>query len=450
MMSLRKRLFVILVAATSLIWLCAVVWIYIGSRSELEHVLDTRLQEAARMVHSLVGRDNMAASAAIVPAPATTPEMASYERQLSCQIWSLDGRLMARSSGAPDAKLAENVDGFSDRVVDGELWRVYTIEDQEKGVRVMVGDRIGLRDRLVNDLIFGLMAPALLIVPLLGLLIWVSLGRGLRPLDVMADALRNRDADDMRPIDTGRTLPEVRLLTDALNGLFGKVEAARRHERETTAFAAHELRTPLAGLKTQAQIALTAKDAGVRENALSQILVSVDRTTRLVRQLLTLARLEAENRVANNTSSAAAELLTEIINAAAPLPANIGVEIDPALAKLMLTGERESWLLALRNLHENAIHHMPGGGVISWHATPDGKSVMVLDDGPGIPNDEIDQVTQRFYRGRHKSASGTGLGLTIVEIAAKRVGAKLLLENRTTQTGLQAALIFPYAVSRSP
>jgi two-component system sensor histidine kinase QseC len=130
-----------------------------------------------------------------------SPEPASYERQLSCQIWSLDDRLVARSSGAPDARLTDHGAGFSERMVDGDSWRVYTIEDANKGVRVMVGDRLGLRDRLVTDLIKGLLAPALLIIPLLGILIWVSLGRGLRPLHAMAHDLQSRGGDDMNPID---------------------------------------------------------------------------------------------------------------------------------------------------------------------------------------------------------------------------------------------------------
>ena len=113
------------------------------------------------------------------------PEIASYERQLSCQIWSLDGRLVGRSRGAPNDSLGNQADGFSDQQVDGETWRVYAISDSAKGIRVLVGDRLGLRERLVSDLIKGLLWPAMLIVPLLGLLIWLILGRGLRPLQLM-------------------------------------------------------------------------------------------------------------------------------------------------------------------------------------------------------------------------------------------------------------------------
>ncbi|GAU82395.1 ATP-binding protein [Bosea sp. BIWAKO-01] len=440
MTSLRTRLFVILIAATGLIWLSAVAWIYLDSRSKLEHVLDTRLQEAAKMVHSLVDTGRMPETA-IAGLPGATVEPAFYERQLSCQIWSLDGRLVARSSGAPGSQLTDQAAGFSDRTVDGERWRVYAVEDAQKGIRVMVGDRIGLRHGLVNDLIAGLLAPALLIAPLLGLLIWLSLGRGLRPLATMAAELKSRDAEDMRPLAAAEAPIEVRPLADALNGLFDKVAAARRHEREITAFAAHELRTPLAGLKTQAQIALATTDATIREGALRQILISVDRTARLVRQLLTLAKLETEQQGPATGRIRISGLLAEIIDSTPPA-AGIDVELDPGLAVLEVPGDRESLALALRNLHENAIQHMPRGGTVSWRPAADGRGVAVCDQGPGIPQEELGLVTQRFYRGRHKSPTGTGLGLTIVDIAARRIGALLVLSNRTDGPGLQAALLW--------
>lgn len=448
MTSLRKRLFVILVAATGIIWLSAVAWIYVGSRAQLEHVLDTRLQEAARMVSSLVAGGNMTASDAIASVPGMAHAPAGYERQLSCQIWSLDGRLVARSGGAPDEKLTESTAGFSEQTVGGEAWRVFAIEDTAKGVRVMVGDRLGLRDRLVGDLITGLMAPALLIVPVLGLLIWASVGRGLRPLHVIAGELRRREADDMSPIDTGNAPSEVKPLADALNGLFVKVEAARRHEREVTAFAAHELRTPLAGLKTQAQIAIAAADPGVRQGALRQILISVDRTTRLVRQLLAMARLDAASQADGIEDVNPGEVLKEVIDGSRPAPDTVRIECDPGLYALSVRANREILELAIRNLHENAVEHMPDGGTVAWRAAPDGDGVLVEDEGPGIPEAELPLVTQRFYRGRHKNTSGTGLGLAIAELAAKRLGGRLVLKNRDGKNGLGAAILLSTAGGR--
>ncbi|MFG1289805.1 ATP-binding protein [Xanthobacter versatilis] len=440
MSSLKRRLVLILLAATGVIWLCATGWIYASSRSELEHVLDTRLQEAARMVHSLVAGGNIAAAAAV--AQAANPPESGYERQLSCQIWSLDGRLVAKSGGAPEEALAGSAEGFSERMVNGEPWRVYTILDPDKGVRVMVGDRIGLRDRLVRDLVAGLLAPMILVVPLLGLLIWISVGRGLKPLHVVAGDIAARDGEDMRPVAPAAAPAEIRPLLEAINGLFAKVEAARRQERDVTAFAAHELRTPLAGLKTQAQIALAAHDAPTREGALRQILVSVDRTTRLVRQLLALAKLEGTPSPPLEAvgEAEAGALLREIVRQTAK-PGSAHVEVDDALDAVKLKGDHEALHLMLRNLHENAVEHMAGGGTIAWRQCAGG--LCVEDEGPGIPEDELPLVTRRFYRGRSRSGAGSGLGLTIATMAAARTGARLTLENRRDRDGLRASVVWP-------
>jgi two-component system sensor histidine kinase QseC len=256
----------------------------------------------------------------------------------------------------------------------------------------------------------------------------------------MAGEIAARDGEDMRPVAVDHAPSEVRPLLDALNSLFAKVEAARQHERDLTAFAAHELRTPLAGLKTQAQIALAAPDATIRDDALRQILISVERSARLVRQLLALARLEAAPAQKPPEEAVhVGQMLREIVHQA-PAPAGLSVPLDPALDDLALKVDREALHLVLRNLHENALQHVPADGTIRWRRVPQG--VCVEDDGPGIPVDELPRVTERFFRGRNKSLSGSGLGLTIASLAATRMGARLELLNRDDAPGLRVSLLW--------
>lgn len=439
MTSLRRRLFLLLIAATAAIWICAVGWIYFANRADLEHVLDTRLQEAARMVHSMVASSSLETAGVA----ATTATDFTYNRQLSCQVWSLSGRLLARSGGAPEGNLAEEREGFSDRLVNGETWRVYTVVDPVHGVRVAVGDRIGLRTRLARDLIVGLVGPALLAVPLLGLMIWASLGRGLAPLRRIAGDIAARNGDDVSPVAGVGAPDEVRPLVDALNGLFAKVEAARRHEKEMTAFAAHELRTPLAGLKTQAQVALAAKDTPTRDGALRQIIASVDRASRLVRQLLSLARLEAQSEAEPDGGKLNLGALVREVVAGLPHQPDITVTIDATLDGLTVRADRDSLYLILRNLGENAAEHMTPPGCIAWSALPNGRGLAIEDEGPGIPDDELAEVTHRFFRGRYKKGAGSGLGLTIADLAARRIGAALTFANRVGTSGLRVEIRFP-------
>jgi two-component system sensor histidine kinase QseC len=438
MTSLRRRLFLLLISATAAIWVSAVAWIYFANRADLEHVLDTRLQEAARMVHSMVASSNLENGGV---AAATAADF-TYSRQLSCQVWSMSGRLLARSGDAPEGSLAEEREGFSDRLMNGEAWRVYTVVDPVHGVRVAVGDRIGLRARLARDMIIGLVGPALMAVPLLGLMIWASLGRGLAPLRRIAGEIAGRNGDDVSPVAGEGAPDEVRPLVDALNGLFAKVEAARRHEKEMTAFAAHELRTPLAGLKTQAQVALAARDAPTRDGALRQIIASVDRASRLVRQLLALARLEALPDVEPDGGPLAVGALVREVVAGLPRRPEIAVTIDEALDGLEMRTDRDSLYLVVRNLQENAAEHIGPPGRIVWSALPDGAGLAIEDDGPGIPDDELTEVTRRFFRGRHRSGSGSGLGLTIADLAARRIGARLVIANRRDARGLRVEIRF--------
>ena len=441
--SMKGRLFVVLAVATGLIWLCASAWVFFETRREVEHVLDTRLQEAARMVSSLAIAGSAVASDASQSSTIPSPEIKGYERQLSCQIWSLDGRLVARSSGAPNDSLGEGVDGFSNEQVGGETWRVYAISDAAKGIRVLVGDRVGLRERLVSDLIRGLLWPTLLIVPLLGFLIWTILGRGLRPLQNMATELKSRHVDDMSPVEASHAPPELAPLANALNSLFSKVETARRHEREITAFAAHELRTPLAGLKTQAQVAIATQDPDTRTRALRHMVLSVDRTSRLVRQLLAIARLDAQNDVEQKDEIRLGKLLEEIVSS--DFAPDAKVVLDPEVHTVRLVTNRDLLTVALRNLHENAAQHTRPDGTVTWNASYDksGAIISLEDDGPGIPDVEMQLVTTRFFRGRHRSPYGSGLGLSIVKLALDKLGASLVLKNRNEGSGLRATLFLP-------
>ncbi len=442
-MSLQTRLFMILVAATGLIWLFAIGWIYVGTRHEVEGVLDARLQEAARMVASLVPIKGVATPAGQAGGAALAGRPI-YERQLSCQIWSLDGRLVARSGGAPSSRLSDTESGFSERDIDGETWRVFTVEDADKGIRVLVGDRLGIREHLVADIIKGLLTPTLLIVPLLGLLIWSSLNRGLRPLRTLANELQARGAADMSPVRAGQAPAEILPMVAALNHHLERVESARRHEREVTAFAAHELRTPLAGLRTQAQVAIGTSDPTARDLALRQIIVAVDRTARLVRQLLAMADLDARQHARCDGKVNLGCAIDEIVEAVAGRN-HIRVTVDAALRETTVTANAELLTLALRNLHENAIHHGSAPGVVRWRVETltDVIVISVEDDGPGIPQDELPLVTRRFFRGRHKSRTGSGLGLAIVELALRANGARLNLVNRTDRRGLRAEIIWP-------
>jgi two-component system sensor histidine kinase QseC len=368
-----------------------------------------------------------------------------YDRQLFCQIWAIDGRLVGRSESAPGERLTDVANGFSDTVVAGDRWRVFAVENTKLGLRVMVGDSLSVRERLVQNVVTGVVLPALLLLPILAILIWLCVRRGLDPLSSLAGTLSKRDARDLRPLSEEKLPSEISPVVSALNDLFHRVEEARERERNFAIFAAHELKTPLAGLKTQAQIAEGAKDDAMRLNAVRQIASGVDRTSRLVNQLLDLAALETGDEMEPPSPEPACQLLVSISTDMRMLAAHRGVKIElPGNLPLVTMQYPHLFTLAMRNLIENAVNHSPQGGSVrcSLEKADDQVIFTVEDDGPGIPPEDMAYVTERFYRGANRSENGSGLGLAIVKMAATRMGGEVQLHNRS-EGGLRALLIIP-------
>ena len=440
--SLRTRLFIILALATGFVWSFAAGWIYFSTRAEVERVLDARLTEAARMVSSLIDSQEIDATVASLDENllARAAEHTPYDRQLSCQIWSFNGSLVGRSDGAPVERLTDEKSGFSERAVSGETWRVYTVRNEELGVEVMVGDNMNIRRRIVTDMLTGLAIPMGLGLPILGGFLWFGVGRGLDPLGRLAGGLERREADDLEAIKVEGAAAEIRPVVTALNGLFARVENARDHERQFLAYAAHELRTPLAGLKTQAEIAAKAPDEEMRKTALSRIQIAVDRSSRMVSQLLAMGEAEATGAMTLAPSDIR-RLLEPLLNDQAERLAAKGgmLELDDGLARFEMPVHPALLSLAMRNLVENAVAHSPSGGAVRVFA--EGTALIVEDEGAGMAEDDLARARNRFFRGGNRTGVGSGLGLSIADLAAKRMGALLALSNRSP-SGLRAAIDF--------
>lgn len=422
MRSIRVRLFAFLAAVTLAVWAASAVWIQVRTEAEIRQVLDRRLMESARMVSSLLDEGDlpMNAAAAAGEAGRSLPADSGFERQLSCQIWSLRGDLVSRSEGAPAARLAV-AEGFTDRLIEGEPWRIYTIRNGTAGVEVMVGDRVAVRERLVGSIIAALAAPALIGLGVLGGLIWWSVGRGLDPARRLADALVARGAGDLRPLDTPGDVRELRPMVAALNGLIERLDASRRQQAEFTAAAAHELRTPLAGLRVQAQVAATARDPQVRARAVEQMIASVDRTSILVSRLLEMARSDELSEQPPKRRWTPLRELVDTDSAACPS----GLELAPTAADLELHVDPARVGPLFANLLANACAHAHGRVRLDADLTPGSPRLILDDDGPGVPAADLPRLGRRFHNGAGAPPGGAGLGLSIAEAAAVAHGWRL-------------------------
>jgi two-component system sensor histidine kinase QseC len=444
MTSIRWRLFALLLAATVLVWSAAATWIYVSTRSDVQRVLDNRLVEAAGMVASLAR--NSARTLRASPDERTGSVETHVGRQLSCQIWTLDGRLVGRSGSAPTIPLSAGDNGFSERVINGEEWRVYTLVEPEAGLRILVGDNLKVRRNLTGDVMKGLLLPALAGILALAVLLWSAVGRGLSPLRQVAFELTRRDPGDTDALTIQQPSQELRPLVEAVNGLFERLEELRGKERHFIASAAHELQTPLAGLKAHAQIALAAHDPALRDNSLRSIQLSVDRTSRLVEQLLDLAREEAgASLTSGNWSSLGTivRMIQEEMRIDLERRA-VRLELKSRAAGTEVRADEASLTLALRNLIRNAVEHAPEQSRVLIDVVEQGPSaaIRVMDEGSGIPPSELPRIRERFVRGSRVRGPGSGLGLSIVELVASRFEAVLHLANRPGG-GLEASLELP-------
>ena len=308
------------------------------------------------------------------------------------------------------------------------------------------------RRELAQEIAEHLLKPMLIALPGLALVLVIAIGLSLRPLQRLAQDLGTRSPDRLTPIDTAGAPRETLPLVERLNSLFAAVERALANERRFTADASHELRTPLAALKAQAQVALGAEDAEQRRHALQQIVASCDRATRLVAQMLALARLDAgatRELQALALRPLAAEVLADCAGEAVARHCEITLADDDA----GIAGEPDLLRALLRNLIDNALRHA-GPRHIQVSIGGAGGSVLleVADDGIGIPAAERELVLQRFRRGtsadfqdggpEHKS-SGSGLGLSIVQRIAELHGARMELGDGIDGRGLAVRLHFP-------
>ncbi len=324
--------------------------------------------------------------------------------------------------------------------------------DPAKGFRILVGDNLGQRRQLEHELIESLLLTAGCVLPILAPLIWFSVGRGLRPLEPATHDLAARDADNLEQVEVGRMPSEIRPLVDALNRLFGKVAAAREHERTFLAYAAHELRTPLAGLKTQVQVAMQAPDAARRDAALARTLQAVDQSARLVQQLLTISRLDSSLRPVASTWIPVEERLRDLLAGMGGVPAPERIIFAPALANFEIHMDEDLFDLAMRDLMENALLMTPPEGTITWDAAlgaDGGATLSLTDEGPGIAEAERALVVRRFVRGSRRAKLGSGLGLSIVTMALEQSGARLHLDGRDRRPGLRASTVFAPGLVRS-
>ncbi|MBP7412551.1 MAG: ATP-binding protein [Simplicispira sp.] len=440
--SLQTRLLVTVLALVLLAWCAAAALAWYETEHEVSELLDAHLAQTAALLRlqPLDELDEDKLNEA--------PELYKYQPKVVFQLWH-DGQLLARSANAPLQPLTDRRKrGFTNSEVEDQEWRVFVTPGRKGDVRILVGERQSMRDEIVMASVSSMWEPMAWALPLLALGIWWAVRGSVRPLRQLGQAVATRQPQSLAPLDTAGVPPEVLPLVTALNGLFERMAQLLASEQQFTADAAHELRTPIAGIRMQAQVAQGASEAAERSDALAATVRGCDRATRLVEQLLQLARLDAEAAqpsapptdltdvartvVADLASTAQARGQQVALQCTGPAP----VPLAEPLAQVLL-----------RNLLDNALRYSPEGAQVQVQISPaapgKGAQLCVQDSGPGLAEADMARLGERFFRVLGTGQSGSGLGWSIVQRIARLHGLRVAHDRSPTLGGLRVTITWP-------
>ena len=432
MISIRRRLLLWLLSGLALAVVAAGARIYSQTLAEANELFDYHLRQMAASLP-----DN-----SFGPLPPSSSSRLEAEDGFVVQIWDRNGLELYFSR--PATKLPQRAElGFSTVETPDGRWRVFSALEQNNVVQV--AQPMSVRRDLAAGMALRALVPLLALLPVLGILIWITIGRGLQPLDQMAQALDRRTPDSLEALPQEGLPSEIRPLVQALNDLLTRLARALESQKAFVADAAHELRTPLTAVQLQIQLAERAKTDEEREAAFAQLKRGQSRAAHLVQQLLTLARQEPGVAAQPHSAVDLAELARLVVSEYVPLAARKNVDIGLSHeAQASISGDREALRIMLGNLVDNAIRYTPAGGSVDVALRVQDRNAVIeiSDTGPGIPEEDRARVFDRFYRRDATHVDGSGLGLAIVKSIADRHHASILLENRATGPGLRVSVAF--------
>lgn len=454
MISLQSRITRIVLFSLAFVMLPLAFLSYFMTMEEVEELFDARLAQEARTISALaatggpLGASNQPVEISSWRRDKSNPNPTYghyYETQIGFQYWSTANVLALSSENLRDVPLDAAPPGFVDIQIGKRRWRVFTLLDENQHW-IRVGERYDSRREISRAMAAQVMAPFLIGLPILALIVGWAVRRGVRPLNELAERLASRRADSIEPIGVSNPPTEIVPVVASLNHLLGKLRAKLEQEREFTAHAAHELRTPLAGALVHVENARAATSLETASPALTDAHRALTRMSRIVNQMLELARWDSElpgQLVVVDLDRCVDEELQEFGMMASDKDIEVVLRRDEAEHSIL--GWEPGVRTMVRNLLDNAIRYNVQGGRIDVgiRSTQDGILLSIVDTGPGIEPDLRQAMFKRFRRGAQDAGDGSGLGLSLVGRVAKLHRASISLEGRDEGTGLRVDIRFP-------
>jgi signal transduction histidine kinase len=429
--SLRRQLSLALLGSIAAIFAVAMAAVYLDARQEVDEMFDYELRAVAQ---------------SIGPLAAATPEHPPGrlpDDDVAVQLWSADRRLLYSSQPQHPAPYPDAAGYAALRGADGARWRSYSLA--VGAATVQAAQTLGARRELALGMSLRLLAPLLLALPLLGLAIGWQVRRALRPVDRLGQALAARGGEALEPVDSTGLPRELLPLVDGFNRLLQRLGQLFAAQRALVADAAHELRTPLAVVRLQAQALEQAGEPQEREEAAQALRGGLERAGRLVQQLLTLARQEPGAPAAPPQPLRLDSLLREVLAELAPLAHEKNLELSlHAAGPVEVIGDAGGLQALAGNLVDNALRYTPAPGTVSVHLEAQGGNAVlrVCDSGPGIAPALRAPALQRFSRLPGNAASGSGLGLAIAVAVVERHRGRMEL-GEAENGGLEVRVELP-------
>ena len=438
--SLQGHLLSLVLGTVVIVWLVTALLTWRDVRHELDELLDGHLAQAAAVlvVQQAQELDDDADSV-------DAPSLHRYAPKVTFQVFH-EGRLMLRSANAPLEPLLTPGDsfktGFADVQIDGKQWRVFATQGAENDVQVYVGEEMESRTSILSAVLRGTLYPMAVALPLLALVLWWAVRSSLQPLHQLGNTLSQRRPDALKALELEGVPSEMTPMVQALNGLFERIEVLLESERRFTADASHELRTPIAAIRAQAQVALGEAEDAPRRNALRNTLLGCDRAIHLVEQLLTLSRLDASAAppmVRLDLTALARQVVAE--TAAPAITKRQVLEFDGP-APCPVQGNEALLSILIRNLVDNAVRYSPTAASIqiSVHAAQGQVTLTVQDSGPGLSDADLARLGERFFRVTGNTEPGSGLGWSIVQRIAAVHRVALTVDRSDALGGLSVSL----------
>lgn len=445
--SLQGRLTAMVLSVVLTVWLATAALTWLDVSHELDELLDGHLAQAAALLVVQQAQELEEGDRGV-----DTPTLHRYAPKVMFQVFH-ENRLTLRSANAPVTPMVERSKqfktGFTTVQMAGSAWRVFATYGAEDDVQVYVGEQTGSRNDILLAVLRSTLWPMALALPLLALALWWAVYRGVAPMRRLGHALAERQPAAVLPLALNDVPSEMVPMVDALNALFVRIATLLESERRFTADAAHELRTPIAAIRAQAEVALGETAEGPRRQALHNTLEGCDRAARLVEQLLTLSRLDAVAMPASAPVDMSA-LVRRVVAELAPkaISKNQTLELDAA-ESCHLQGDEILLTVLVRNLVDNAVRYSPGMARVKVSVQQqDGRVVLrVEDSGPGMTEGELQRLGERFFRVTGNTESGSGLGWSIVRRVAAVHGMRLQVEASTELGGLAVRVLGPQASS---